>query len=131
MRGGGGNDVYVFGTGYDHDVVRDYYIYHPRSPLGKIGVPVPSDGGVDTLKLVGVDADDAWFTLDGDTLVVGLRDGSTDIYDLSDQLRWESLSDPFQRFEYVSFDDGTTLTFNDVTSTLNPLRCVEALLFIT
>jgi Ca2+-binding RTX toxin-like protein len=84
LRGGGGNDVYVFNAGDGHDTIRDYYIQHYRSPLGKVFAPVEVDGGVDTLQFgAGITADDAWFMLDGDTLVVGLRDGTSDLYDLS------------------------------------------------
>ncbi|NQW09524.1 MAG: hypothetical protein HQ481_06550, partial [Alphaproteobacteria bacterium] len=119
LRGGGGDDTYAFDRGDGHDLIQDHYYYHARSPLGKIFSPVEQDGGVDTLEFgAGITADDLWVMVDGNDLIIGLRDGDTDLYNLDDLIRWQDANNSFRGLEAVTFADGSSLSLADLTSDL-------------
>ncbi len=85
-----GNDRYVFGTGYGHDVILD----HDRSA-----------GNIDTIQLAdGITVDDVQVYRDGENLVLSLNDGADTL--IVEQWFWND--SPEYRVEVIQFADGTT-----------------------
>ncbi len=108
LRGGAGDDVYVFNLGDGHDTINDEYLYHFQNDLGGVFNPQYLDGGLDTLKFgPGISPSDILMTFDGEDLYVGIAEGSTDIFGLSNLIKIEKWQDSIYRVENIEFDDGT------------------------
>ena len=104
LYGGGGNDVYHFEIGDGRDTIDDRYQYRVQRPAGEIESPNEGFGGYDTLQFgVGITRDNLWISLEGDDLLIGIRDGPTDILQLSDLIRWENQIDLNRALETISF----------------------------
>ncbi|MFH0824871.1 MAG: calcium-binding protein, partial [Pseudomonadota bacterium] len=84
-----GNDTYVFGTGYGHDVILD----HDRTA-----------GNIDTILLAdGIIPDDVQVSRDGENLVLSLNSAADTL--IVEQWFWND--SPEYRVEIVQFADGT------------------------
>nr|WP_281684909.1 calcium-binding protein [Thalassobaculum salexigens] len=119
LRGGGGNDTYLYNRGDGYDEIQDYYYFHERISLGSIRSPVELDGGTDTIRFgAGITYEDLWVSLDGDDLIIGIRDGDTDLYGLSDLLRLNDADNPLRAIEQIQFEDGTTIDVSGLVTDL-------------
>ncbi|MFX4220331.1 MAG: calcium-binding protein [Thalassobaculum sp.] len=119
LRGGGGDDTYLFERGDGYDEIQDYYYYHERAVGGAVKNATEFDGGVDTVRFgSGISFEDLWVSLDGDDLVIGIRDGDTDLYGLTDVLRITDADNPLRAVERFEFEDGTVLDVSDLVSDL-------------
>ncbi len=89
-----GNDTYLFGNGYAHDIITDYDV---------------TAGNVDTVRMgEGVTQDDVVVTQDSDNLYLNLNGGA-------DQLKLTNwLSNSYYRIERVEFTDGTVWGTTDL-----------------
>ena len=67
----------------------------------------------------GSDADDVWFDLIGNDLIVGLRDGTDDLLSLSDRITIVNFRDQLDRVEEIAFTDGTVLRTADIFADLS------------
>ena len=121
LLGGGGNDVYHFERGDGADTIRDEYFFTGQSPLGAIYNTVELDGGAqDVLSFgAGITADDLWISLVGDDMVIGLRDGNTDLFDLTDLITIEDWQDDLNTIEEIHLNDGTVLDIVDMMANIS------------
>ena len=121
LRGGGGNDVYHFERGDGADTIQDEYYFTGQSPLGAIYNTVELNAGSqDVLEFgAGITADDLWITFVGDDMVIGLRDGATDLFSLTDLITIEDWQDDLNTIEEIHLNDGTVLEIVDMMADIS------------
>ena len=121
LRGGGGNDVYHFNLGDGVDVINDEYFFTGQSPMGAIYNTIELDAGSqDVLEFgAGITASDLWITFDGDDMVIGIRDGDTDLYSLTDLITITDWQDSFNTIEELHFADGTVMNTADMLANIS------------
>ncbi len=107
LNGWRGDDIYVFARGYGHDSILDYYNYY-----GDI-----RDGGNDTIQFKGnITADDLIFMQNNSDLIIGIKEDGIDFQNLSDKITISNWLDVEYCIENFIFEDGTSLTKEDVQS---------------
>ncbi len=132
LQGGAGNDTYQFGRGGGSDTISDTFSWdksdlrshyigkgYPAKYVDQYlntlpsGYTVEFDAGEDTLELgSGIAPDDIVFKMDGDDLVLALKDPENpdaSFAELSDNIRISDWSDSNNRIEILQFASGTTL----------------------
>ena len=121
LRGGGGSDVYHFDRGDGADTIQDEYFFTARSPLGHVSGTVELDAGSqDVLEFgEGITADDLWITFVDDDMVIGLRDGDTDLFGLTDLITIEDWQDDLNAIEEIHLADGTVLEIVDMMADIS------------
>ena len=117
LRGGGGNDTYYFTRGDGTDTVNDEYRLTTLSPIDGAVAVGPFDLDAGSLDRIvfgdGITEDDLWISLDGNDLTIALRDGDTDILDLTDKIIVKDWLDTENRIERIEFSGDTSLENED------------------
>ncbi|EDP64219.1 calcium binding hemolysin protein, putative [alpha proteobacterium BAL199] len=78
------------------------------------------NGGVDKLVLgPGITAADLWIDLVGDDLIIGLRDGDTELQNLSDRITVQNWRSVERRLESIEFSDGSSLNVPQIMARID------------
>lgn len=110
LQGGGGDDIYFFNRGDGHDQITD--------ALGTLDkVSFGADIGIGDL-VVGKD---------GNSIIVGIREGNTPLADLADKIVINNWYAQQNRIEQFILADGTTLNTSDILSLMGSTGVVYGL----
>ncbi|MDF9819581.1 MULTISPECIES: calcium-binding protein, partial [Rhizobium] len=99
LQGGAGNDIYLWGRGAGHDVIKE----------------APSEGSLDRLALIGVAANQVTLVRNGNDVTIVVAESTTGASDGGSVLLKDSLNEYYNRgVERVTFGDGTVWTRADI-----------------
>lgn len=120
LLGGGGNDVYQYDQGDGLDTIQELYNYRPVNPLGQVfPTKIDNAGALDVIEFGGgITADDLVFDLIGNDLYIRVADGDTDLLSLDEGITVLDFKNALHRIEEFRFEDGTTLTDEQVMTNL-------------
>ncbi|MGE3612047.1 MAG: calcium-binding protein, partial [Sulfurimonas sp.] len=118
IDGGAGNDTFIGGAGADYlrdSAGDDTYVY----TSGDGRDIIYDTSGNDTLRFAeGITKDDIIIKQYGNTMVVGLKEGDTSFYRLSDKITIRDWQIAGSRIETFAFSDGSTMGIDEIVSAI-------------
>lgn len=110
LAGGSGDDAYYFNRGDGADTIVD------------------AAGALDKLVFgADINADDLLIVKEGDSIIVGLKDGAKTIDELPDKIVIENWYQPQNRIEQIEFSDGSSLNTSSILSAMVGGGVIEGL----
>jgi Ca2+-binding RTX toxin-like protein len=110
LQGGAGNDTYCFNRGDGHDQITD------------------SDGSVDSILFgAGISVNDLIVEKDGDSIIIGIKEGDTLLADLADTIVIHDWYAQQTRIEQLTFSDGSSLNTSEILSLMGSTGVVYGL----
>ena len=113
LYGGLGDDTYIFNRGDGQDLIYDHYGFGYRSSQ-------EAYAGEDTLYLgQGISESDVMIQLEGDDLIVALKEEGVAFEDLNDVIRIQDYINLNSRIEHIKLSDGTELELPEIVFATN------------